>query len=655
MAEVVPPPPGSGSFASGSLMNEPVGEVKEIEQRQQERCVLEEFTQCSKSHLWKLMMAFYDRKGPESWAQGIVPHFITCNMFIGKSYAKVLHGFLRDSLSSGSVDVNEPLYIIELGTGSGKFSFFMLKALEEMQSVCDFPLRKVIYVMTDFTESNFHFWRDHAQLKRYFDNGMLDAAIFNAVTDSTIKLWKSGTVLGPGTCKNPICVVANYLFDTLYHDIFQVDGGLLKEGLISVGSKHAEEPDPLEPEIINRFENHYEYRPITADYYDEEDGDEVHFRRLLKWYHHYFQDKPSGASILLPIGALRALRKLGAFSGGRALVLSGDKGNNNPEQFSGLADPHIAVHGSFSLMVNYHAIGAWFTSKGGFALHNPQEEASLKVSCFVLDTAMAVGDDVSVDSDAAWMGSAFDDKDAARAKKFPHLTQAFTDAVDQFGPNDFFVLQKSLKEDCPNVPLRAVVALLKLGDWDPDVFFKFRDVILHHAPSCGVKLRNDLVRGIPRVWSNYYVMDLEKDIAFEIGRFYYGIRDYRNALVYYGESTATIGEHHVTCHNQGLCFYSLGELETALTHFHKAHRLNAEYEKARSWIDKVEKELLAAKNMNMNMNMDMAANTTFADGSNPSPLEGGLAGEGELEISRVLGGVTLAPAAASAAVCHEPL
>lgn len=37
--------------------------------RRKERCVLEDFTQCSKSHLWKLMMSFYDRKGVESWSQ----------------------------------------------------------------------------------------------------------------------------------------------------------------------------------------------------------------------------------------------------------------------------------------------------------------------------------------------------------------------------------------------------------------------------------------------------------------------------------------------------------------------------------------------------------------------------------------------------------
>eukprot|EP00605_Chrysophyceae_sp_TOSAG23-4_P002240 GSChrysophyteH1.ASY1.ANO1.2484.1 assembled CDS len=414
------------------------------------------------------MMSFYDRKGPQSWSEGIVPHFITCNSFIGKSYAKVFHAFLKDCMSPGAkmvVDKDDTIYIIELGAGSGKFTYFMLKALEEMR-------------------------------------------------------------------ENPICVVANYLFDTLYHDIFQVYQGQLTEGLISVGSTAAEEPDPLEPAIIQRLDNHYKYNPISPKYYNDEDGDEFILRRVLNWYKDYF----SGPNF--------------------------DKGNNNPEQFSGRINPHIAVHGSFSLMVNYHAIGAWFTMKGGFALHNPQQEASLKCKC-----------------------------DEARAKRFPHLKQTFHDYIEQFGPNDFFVLQKSLKEDTNNPPLRTVVALLKLSDWDPDVFFKFRDVILNHAPSCGQLLRNDLTRGIPRVWENYYLMDLEKDIAFEIGRFYYGIRDYTNALWYYMESTRTIGEHHVTFHNQGLCHYSKGNLDIALENFRKALGMNKDYEKARSWVEKVEKEV----------------------------------------------------------------
>ncbi len=93
------------------------------------------------------------------------------------------------------------------------------------------------------------------------------------------------------------------------------------------------------------------------------------------------------------------------------------------------------------------------------------------------------------------------------------------------------------------------------------------------------------------MWSNYYMLDLDKDIAFEIGRFYYGIRDYAHALQFYMESTANVGHHHVTFHNQGLCYYSQGQLDLALENFRKSSAMNADYEKARSWIEKVTKEL----------------------------------------------------------------
>jgi hypothetical protein len=57
---------------------------------------MEGFKKCSESILWPLMMSFYDKKGVDSWSQGIVPHFITSNAFIGHAYAKTLQGFMRD-------------------------------------------------------------------------------------------------------------------------------------------------------------------------------------------------------------------------------------------------------------------------------------------------------------------------------------------------------------------------------------------------------------------------------------------------------------------------------------------------------------------------------------------------------------------------------
>lgn len=59
--------------------------------------------------------------------------------------------------------------------------------------------------------------------------------------------------------------------------MLQVDHGQAKEGLISVGSTHREEADPLDPEIIQRLDNKFSYRDIPEDYYTEEDGDEARY------------------------------------------------------------------------------------------------------------------------------------------------------------------------------------------------------------------------------------------------------------------------------------------------------------------------------------------------------------------------------------------
>jgi len=46
-----------------------------------------------------------------------------------------------------------------------------------------------------------------------------------------------------------------------------------------------------------------------------------------------------------------------------------------------------------------------------------------------------------------------DRKDLERSKQFPHLGAAFRTNVEQFGPNDFFVMQKCMKEVSFRSPL----------------------------------------------------------------------------------------------------------------------------------------------------------------------------------------------------------
>jgi hypothetical protein len=488
--------------------------------------------------------------------------------------------------------------------------------------VLDFPLGKIKYIMTDFTETNFNFWKTHPALAPFVKRGLVDFAIFDATRDAQLSLFNSGEVVRARSVKNPLCVVANYLFDTLYHDLFQVDNGILKEGLVSVGSKRAEEPDPLDPEIIKRLSNQFKYEPVDENsFYGV---DRPHHNNILKWYRQFYDTPQStGATLLVPIGALTALETLSALvcpardgeGGGGLVVLSGDKGNNHPEHFRGLSDPHIAIHGSFSVMVNYHAIGVYFASRGGFALHSPQEEASLKVSAFVLPASLETSKgNARVEQ---LLGEQLDQVCEERSQAFPHLCAAFEDDIVAFGPNDFFVMQKAIKEDAKAPSLKSVLALLKLSGWDPDVFYKFRDVLLDHSPGAPPKLKMDVRYGIPQVWKNYYALDKEKDVAFEIGRLFYGLHDYDRALAFYTLSSQEMGRHHVTSHNMGLCHYSKKQLTLAASCFEEAYGLNPSYQKAATWLQRVQKEIA----MQAQGSSEQPAETVLRAGSDESLVQ----------------------------------
>lgn len=51
--------------------------------------ILEDYTKIGKSHIWKLMDAYYSGKGISTWMDSLVPHYITSNNFIARQYVKV--------------------------------------------------------------------------------------------------------------------------------------------------------------------------------------------------------------------------------------------------------------------------------------------------------------------------------------------------------------------------------------------------------------------------------------------------------------------------------------------------------------------------------------------------------------------------------------
>lgn len=69
-------------------------------------------------------------------------------------------------------------------------------------------------------------------------------------------------------------------------------------------------------------------------------------------------------SFVLPVGAFCLFKNLLRLSGNQLFCLVGDKGYPTADEFTGERDPHIAIHGSISFMLNLHSIRLYFDALG---------------------------------------------------------------------------------------------------------------------------------------------------------------------------------------------------------------------------------------------------------------------------------------------------
>jgi hypothetical protein len=283
-------------------------------------CVREQGQRLSRSVLWEYQRRFFDHWGVAAWSNSVVPSYITNNPFIAAAYARVVLGWLRDCQAAcgnpsppagsfGPLDPGQPVYLVELGAGCGRFAFHFLKrflAMREASSLRHVPVR---YVMTDFAERNLAYWREHPSLRPFVEAGVLDFARFDPACDRELRLEVFGTTLSPGTVKNPVAVLANYVFDSLPQDAFAVTGGRLHESLATL-TYPTPEPDPADPKWFARGRLTFEHRPITGDYYEDPE-----WNRVLKGYEERLDD----TVVLFPEATLRCLDHLAA-TGGRAVA-----------------------------------------------------------------------------------------------------------------------------------------------------------------------------------------------------------------------------------------------------------------------------------------------------------------------------------------------
>jgi tetratricopeptide (TPR) repeat protein len=525
-----------------------------------EPVILEEGKPLSQSILWKLQRNYFEGQGIEAWRQGTVPHYITSNPFIANAYAKVVFGFIRDCTAVTSdfandsfppLDPSQPLYIIELGSGSGRFAYHFLKkflGFYHSSVLRDVP---ITYVMTDFSKRNVEFWREHQSLKPLVEEGVLDFALFDGERDKELKLSESGNVLAPGNVKNPMVAIANYFFDSIPQDAFFIQGGQLYEGLVTVSS-YQHEPDLHDPEILSRVEISYDRNPVEPDYYENPDWNEI-----LE----YYNSRLDNTAFLFPCAALQCIENFSRISGGRLLVISGDKGYSREEDLLGREEPDITRHGSFSMMVNYHAIGKYVQKQGGQSLQITHRHAHLNISAFIL---------------------------GSHPGGYTEAHQAYSEAIEICGPDDFYALKKAIEHGYDTWTLEQLLAYIRLSGFDAKIALACYPALMDRIEYATESEKQELYRVIQKVWEVYYPLAEDQDVASHLGVLLYEMSYYAEALELFVRSVELYGSDAAVSYNMGLCHYGLGKMKAALEYVNEALALDPDFEDARTMLIKIE-------------------------------------------------------------------
>lgn len=502
--------------------------------------VLESAVPLSQSMVWRIQRTFYGDQGVEAWTRSNVPQGITTSPNIARAYAHVVSAFLHDVASS--LDPDQPVYIVELGAGSGRFAFRFLKYLNQHQ-----PLPHFVYVMTDASASVVSFWRDNPRLHAFSDAGVLDFAHFDLLDLQPLTLLNSGATLRPGEVVNPLVLIGNYIFDTIPQDAYTVTSGQLFANLVTFRAS-TPELDLTAPDSRVRIGVSFSTDTNPTD--PDSDTDPL-VRDLLRSY----AEKLDNTTLLIPRAGLACLRFLRDLSGGRALCLIGDFGETAEDDLAGHGPPGFGAGGALWLTVNFHALGAYAERLGGRARHPAERHIRLNISMLLF-------------------GSPSD--------TFTATDAAYSDAIDLHGPDAISVLTRAVSEQAATLGFDALLALLRTTAWDPDYLLRCVPRLIEELPNAEDRLRTELLYGLRTAWDLYFPLGEKDDLPFAIAAVLYTLEQYEEALQFFEISLHDFGEDPRTTINLALSHYRLAHMPETLHWLDRTLALDPDHEMARS-------------------------------------------------------------------------
>ncbi|GIP51073.1 tetratricopeptide repeat protein [Paenibacillus vini] len=497
----------------------------------------------SEAPIWQVQREYYEEKGTKAWNNDQVPQYITSNPMIATAYAEMIFGFLQDRVNRGNG--SEPVYIVELGAGAGRLAFHVLTELCELIDYAGIPLPSFRYIMTDLAMENIMAWKAHPALQAFIAAGVLDFARFDAVNDSVLNLMVSGTTISEGDVKQPLILVANYFFDSIPQELIYIgDGKVYETDVYIEQSKHH---DSLKPaEWLDQITLRYEHRP--APEYEQET---YPYRDVISLYREQLED----SHILFPAAGIACLDRLSGLSEGGFLLITADKGDHLLDSWKFAEPPELILHGSFSLTANYHAMNYVFEQKGAAVLFPPHHYKNINVGCILhLEQPM----------------------------DYPNLRLAYRRSIERFGPDEFFSMKWWVDHHLDSMGLQQILSFWRLGGYDAEFFIQSTKRISSLLPESNEDEKQDLLRGIQRMWSSYYVMEQRYDLALDAGLILFEMDMYEHSKYYLEISVHEEQDEVVSTvfYCLAICCFELDLVEDAKRYLQKLLELEPENEEA---------------------------------------------------------------------------
>ena len=436
------------------------------------------FSQCQ---IWTDHIDFYKNQGVAAWDQK-VPYHVTNHMGIAASYAEIVKSYVEEQKDAAK---GEPIYVVDLGAGHGRFGHYFLKQWQELNTSSE---RSIVFVMADFGPANIAFLRSHPGLQPAIKSGWLDFALFDPSEQTSLTLEISGKVLSPSTKRQPPMVFfGNYFFDSLPIDVFHQKDGELTAVLLPEEASIEVDGEMNQAVRLQHTDLEMDYSPVEGPVYDDPEIEGALQQAATRLQDGYFS---------FPIIGLRCLQSMAALSGGRFLMIYSDKGPRTDYERAKSAFPGIAMHGGgISLAVDFPILAQFIEQQDGSFLEqsSPQNLQTL-VCCRDPDL-----------------------------NGLPQTRRAAERALNSHGHYQLFQTYRTLKNNREKIEITAATLLahLELLRWDPIMVTRLWPAIAD-ALNPGTEAQRDaFAHGIQISASYYHYLPSEDQTILDLASTYF--------------------------------------------------------------------------------------------------------------------------------------